>query len=201
MLFRHNNASSHPLQWSSGHYRREYYRSRSFTAEAQRIAQHGCLAYINKRVYNRVRVKPTTFPYRYIILRIALGSDERSHVTEFVEEELRRRGHEVQLFGPLNGEAAAWPDVAESVARRVSEHRADEGILFCWTGTGVSIAANKVPGVRAALCGDAETARGAKAWNQANVLCLSLRGTSETIAREILDAWFNAEPTWVSKGT
>ena len=127
-------------------------------------------------------------------MRIALGSDERSHLTEFVEEDLRRRGHDVQLFGPLNGIAAALPDVAESVARRVAERQADEGILFCWTGTGVSIAANKVPGIRAALCGDAETARGARAWNQANVLCLSLRGTSEIVAKEILDSWFSAEP-------
>lgn len=67
-------------------------------------------------------------------------------------------------------------------------------MLFCWTGTGVSIAANKVPGVRAALCGDAETARSARAWNDANVLCLSLRTTTETLAKEILDAWFDALP-------
>jgi ribose 5-phosphate isomerase B len=126
-------------------------------------------------------------------LRIALGSDERSHLTESVEEDLRRRGHDVELFGPPNGDSDQWPVVAEKVARRVADHDADEGVLFCWTGTGVSIAANKVPGVRAALCGDAETARGARAWNQANVLCLSLRGTSETVAREILDAWFSAE--------
>jgi ribose 5-phosphate isomerase B len=71
---------------------------------------------------------------------------------------------------------------------------ADTGVVCCWTGTGVSIAANKVPGVRAALCVDAETARGARRWNDANVLCLSLRSTSEVIAREILDAWFAAEP-------
>jgi ribose 5-phosphate isomerase B len=127
-------------------------------------------------------------------LRIALGSDERSHLTEFVEEDLRRRGHDVQLFGPPNGDPGSWPDVAETVARRVTDREVDEGVLFCWTGTGVSIAANKVPGVRAALCSDAETARGARAWNQANVLCLSVRGTSEIVAREILDAWFTAEP-------
>ena len=127
-------------------------------------------------------------------MRIALGSDERSHLTEFVEEELRRRGHDVLLFVASDGDEAPWPDVAEAVARRVAEREADEGVLFCWTGTGVSIAANKVPGVRAALCGDAETARGARAWNQANVLCLSLRGTSEIVAREILDSWFSAEP-------
>ncbi len=127
-------------------------------------------------------------------LHIALGSDERSHITGFVEQELRRRGFEVELFGPLKGEPLGWTDVARAVAERVAEGAADQGILFCWTGTGVSMAANKVPGVRAALCGDAETARGARAWNQANVLCLSLRATSETVAREILDAWFSAAP-------
>jgi ribose 5-phosphate isomerase B len=126
-------------------------------------------------------------------LHIALGSDERSHLTDIVEEELRRRCHEVALVGPLNGDDRPWPDVAATVAERVASGQSDEGVLFCWTGTGVSIAANKVPGVRAALCGDAETARGARAWNQANVLCMSLRGTSETVAREILNAWFSAE--------
>jgi ribose 5-phosphate isomerase B len=126
-------------------------------------------------------------------LRIALGSDERSHVTDFVEQQLRNRGFDVQLFGPLRDDDApsAWPEVASAVAQAVADGEADEGVLFCWTGTGVSIAANKVPGIRAALCGDAETARGAKAWNQANVLCLSLRSTSEATAREVLDAWFS----------
>ncbi len=98
----------------------------------------------------------------------------------------------MRRFGLLKGEAQPWPDVAAAVAECVASGGADEGVLFCWTGTGVSIAANKVPGIRAALCGDAETARGAKAWNQANVLCLSLRSTSETIAVEVLDAWFSA---------
>lgn len=125
-------------------------------------------------------------------LRIALGSDERSHLTDFVEQELRRRGFEVRPFGPLKGEAQPWPDVAAAVAECVASGEADEGVLFCWTGTGVSMAANKVPGIRAALCGDAETARGARAWNQANVLCLSLRSTSETVASEVLEAWFSA---------
>jgi len=126
-------------------------------------------------------------------LRIALGSDERSHLTDAVEEDLRRRGHDVALVGPPNGDDSPWPEVAATVAERVAVGECDEGVLFCWTGTGVSIAANKVPGIRAALCGDAETARGARAWNQENVLCMSLRGTSETVAREILDAWFSAE--------
>jgi ribose 5-phosphate isomerase B len=127
-------------------------------------------------------------------LRFALGSDERSHLTDYVEADLRRRGHDVRLFGPPGGDPLSWPDVAQAVAEEVAGGRVDQGILFCWTGTGVSIAANKVPGVRAALCGDAETARGARAWNEANVLCMSLRSTSETVAGEILEAWFSASP-------
>ncbi len=127
-------------------------------------------------------------------MKIALGSDERTHVTDFVVEELRRRGHDVELVGPPAGEALQWTDVAEQVGRRVASGPAEQGVLFCWTGTGVSMAANKVPGVRAALCADAETARGARRWNDANVLCLSLRATSEVIAKEILDAWFEARP-------
>ena len=85
------------------------------------------------------------------------------------------------------------PQVARQVAEDVAEGRSEEGILFCWTGTGVSIAANKVPGVRAALCFDAETARGARVWNNANVLCLSMRLTSEIMLEEILEAWFETE--------
>ncbi len=127
-------------------------------------------------------------------MKIALGSDERTHVTDFVVEELRRRGHDVELVGPPAGEALQWTDVAEQVGRRVASGEAGQGVLFCWTGTGVSMAANKVPGVRAALCADAETARGARRWNDANVLCLSLRATSETVAKEIFDAWFAAQP-------
>ena len=127
-------------------------------------------------------------------MKIAFGSDERTHVTDFVADELKRRGHEVELVGPPAGEALAWADVAARVGRSVANGPAEQGLLFCWTGTGVSMAANKVPGVRAALCADAETARGARRWNDANVLCLSLRATSEVIAKEILDAWFEATP-------
>ncbi len=123
-------------------------------------------------------------------MKLAIGSDERTHLTDLVVEELGKRGHTLELFGPLCGENQNWVVVAEQVAERVARGDADEGILFCWTGTGVSIAANKVPGIRAALVHDAETARGARLWNRANVLCLSLRATSETVAKEILDAWF-----------
>ena len=124
-------------------------------------------------------------------MRIAFGSDERTQLTDFVEQELRSRGHQVELVGPPAGEPLQWTDVALAVADRVSSAEVDEGVLCCWTGTGVAIAANKVPGVRAALCGDGETARGARAWNDANLLCLSLRTTTEAVAGEILEAWFS----------
>ncbi len=130
-------------------------------------------------------------------MRIAFGSDERNHLTDTIEQLLRSRGHQVELVGPPAGEPLQWTDVARAVAERVSSAQADEGVLCCWTGTGVSMAANKVPGVRAALCADAETARGARAWNEANLLCLSLRTTTEAVAKEILDAWFStsADPS------
>jgi ribose 5-phosphate isomerase B len=126
-------------------------------------------------------------------MKIAIGSDERTHLTDTVIEAVKERGHDVTLFGPLAGQDEYWPAVAQETAETVTSGKADEAILFCWTGTGISLAANKVPGIRAALCGDAETAKGARLWNQANVLCMSLRATSEVVAKEILDAWFDTE--------
>jgi ribose 5-phosphate isomerase B len=122
-------------------------------------------------------------------MKLAVGSDERTHLTDAVVAELDKRGHQVELFGPLRDEKRAWPQVAQQVAEQVARGQADEGVLFCWTGTGVALAANKVPGIRAALCHDAETAKGARLWNRANILCLSIRATTEAIAGEILDAW------------
>jgi ribose 5-phosphate isomerase B len=129
-------------------------------------------------------------------MRISVSSDERTGVAEAVVEELRRRGHEPVAHGALaDGERPDWAWASEAAARDVAEGRADQAIVCCWTGTGASIAANKVGGVRAALCGDAETARGARTWNDANVLALSLRTTSEALLGEILDAWFEGEPS------
>lgn len=124
-------------------------------------------------------------------MNLAVGSDEKTHLTQAVIEDLERRGHRVSLYGPLAGAPGTWPQVARRVAEAVAEGQADEGVLLCWTGTGVSLAANKVPGIRAALCADAPTASGARRWNNANILCLSLRATSEPVARDILDAWFS----------
>jgi ribose 5-phosphate isomerase B len=123
-------------------------------------------------------------------MKIAIGSDEKCHLTKSVIDQVKEYGHEVALFGPLQDAAQDWPEVARAVAEAVASGEVEEGILFCWTGTGVSLAANKVPGIRAALCDDAETARGARLWNKANLLCLSIRRTSEVQAKEILSAWF-----------
>ena len=129
-------------------------------------------------------------------MKIAIGSDERTHLTDAMVEEVRQRGHEVVLLGALVEEEPEtdWPLTSRRVAEAVASGAAEEGIACCWTGTGASIAANKVAGVRAALCGDAETARGARIWNAANVLALSLRATSEPVAKEILAAWFSTAP-------
>jgi ribose 5-phosphate isomerase B len=123
-------------------------------------------------------------------MRLAVGADELHPLALAVIKHLGALGHQVLRFGPLAEQPGSWPDVARQVAEAVAGGEAEEGILFCWTGTGVSMAANKVPGIRAALCADSETARGARLWNDANVLCLSLRTTSEPIAREILQVWF-----------
>lgn len=123
-------------------------------------------------------------------MRIAVSTDERTPLVETILAELEKRGHEVQYIGPRAGEEADWPEVTVRAAEQVIDGTADEAVVMCWTGTGCTLAANKVPGIRAALCHDAETARGARVWNHANVLGLSLRSTSDTLAREILDAWF-----------
>ena len=129
-------------------------------------------------------------------MRISVATDERTGVADAVVEELRRRGHDPLLHGALNDdERDDWAWASEAAARDVAEGRADQAVVACWTGTGASIAANKVPGTRAALCADAETASGARKWNDANVLALSLRTTSEALLEEILDAWFGGEPS------
>jgi ribose 5-phosphate isomerase B len=118
-------------------------------------------------------------------VRIAFGSDEWTSLTDAVRTDLQARGHQVIVAG--DGE---WAEVGRVVGEMISSRAADTAVLFCWTGTGASIAANKVPGVRAALCTDAVTAAGARKWNDANVLVMGLRLTSPEVAREMLDAWF-----------
>jgi ribose 5-phosphate isomerase B len=135
-------------------------------------------------------------------MRVALGADDSSPLVDVIAEFLTSAGHHVTFFGKAaagraggdeTGVDEAWGRTGRRVAEAVAAREHELGVVCCWTGTGISIAANKVPGVRAALCVDAETARGARKWNDANVLALSLRLTSPEVAKEILRA-FLAEP-------
>jgi ribose 5-phosphate isomerase B len=129
-------------------------------------------------------------------MKVAVSSDMDTPLARRVVEELKERGHEPIVHGALaESERNDWAWASERAARDVVSGAADQGVVCCWTGTGASIAANKVPGVRAALCADAETARGARTWNDANVLALSLRGTSDALLGEILDGWFATGPS------
>src|SRR3954449_11784255 len=129
-------------------------------------------------------------------MRIAVAADEDTGVAGAVVAQLRDRGHEPLVHGALaDAERDDWSWASEAAARDVADGRADQAVVCCWTGTGASIAANKVDGIRAALCADAETARGARRWNDANVLALSLRTTSPALLEEILDGWFEAGPS------
>jgi ribose 5-phosphate isomerase B len=129
-------------------------------------------------------------------MRISVSADELTGIASTLVGELRRRGHETLTHGVLASEERGdWAWASEAAARDVAQGRAEQGVVCCWTGTGASIAANKVDGVRAALCLDGASAEGARRWNDANVLALSLRRTSEAELAEILDAWFAAEPS------
>ena len=129
-------------------------------------------------------------------MRIAVAADEDVGIAAALVRELGERGHDVIPHGALSpDERDDWSWCSEAAARDVAEGRADQAVVCCWTGTGAAIAANKVPGVRAALCGDAETADGARRWNDANVLALSLRLLDEGAMATILDAWFAGEPS------
>ena len=124
------------------------------------------------------------------VVRIAFGTDEVGPLTEALRDAVVAAGHELVPVA----EEDPWPEVGRAVGEAVATGRAERGVVCCWTGTGVSIAANKVPGVRAALCADAETARGARRWNDANVLALGLRLTSPEVGREVLAAFLGTEP-------
>jgi ribose 5-phosphate isomerase B len=129
-------------------------------------------------------------------MKVAVASDMDTPLARALVAELEARGHEPIPHGALaSDERSDWAWASERAARDVASGAAEQGIVCCWTGTGASIAANKVPGVRAALCGDAETARGARTWNDANVLALSLRTTSDALLGEILDQWFATAPS------
>jgi ribose 5-phosphate isomerase B len=121
-------------------------------------------------------------------MRIVVGSDDEGATADAVVEKLQARGHDVTVL-----ERDQWPDVAQRVGEAVAAGDAEQGVLFCWTGTGTTMAANKVPGVRAALAWDPWIAEGARRWNDANVLVMSLKRTSPETAKEIIDAWLGVD--------
>jgi ribose 5-phosphate isomerase B len=137
---------------------------------------------------------PSEYRRYHVGMRVVLGSDDKTELTDAILKGLHGRGFEVEVVGPPAGEDKDWVAVGREVGERVAKGEADSGVLLCWTGTGASIAANKVTGVRAALCTDRETAQGARRWNDANVLVMSLRLTSPTVADEMLDVWFRTDP-------
>ncbi|MER7008119.1 RpiB/LacA/LacB family sugar-phosphate isomerase [Dactylosporangium sp. NPDC000555] len=123
-------------------------------------------------------------------MRIAFAADDSNATTEAVVEHLASAGHEVlRVGGPGADPAVAWPDLGAGVGRAVVEGRADLGVVMCWTGTGTAIAANKVPGVLAAVAWDPWVARGARLWNDANVLAMSLKRLAPDVAVEVLRAF------------
>ena len=119
-------------------------------------------------------------------MRFVIASDDLVPVVELVAGHLRERGHDATVMP-----TGSWAAASTDAARRVASGEFEQGVVCCWTGTGASIAANKVGGIRAALCTDAQTAAGARKWNDVNVLALSLRLLSEPLAREIVDAWLD----------
>ena len=122
-------------------------------------------------------------------MRVVFGTDERTALTDDLQTYLAEMGCAVEVVA----EGRTWPDVGRAVGEAVASGRAELGIVCCWTGTGVSIAANKVAGVRAALCTDASTAEGARQWNDANVLALGLRLTSPQVAREMIQRFLETD--------
>jgi ribose 5-phosphate isomerase B len=129
-------------------------------------------------------------------VRISLAADELTGIAVILPVELGERGHQLMVHGALAEDGSGdWAQASAAAANDVAEGRADQAIVCCWTGTGAAIAANKIRGVRAALCADAVTAAGARRWNDANVLALSLRATADAELAEILDAWFATAPS------
>ena len=128
-------------------------------------------------------------------MKMAVGADSSCHLSDVVCKQLEDKGIELELCGALNGNEADYVDAALEVAEKVAASQCEKGLLFCNTGTGVTIIANKVPGVRAALCVDEFAAKISRLANNTNVLVIGLRPTSEMKAKEIVDVWLDTEPS------
>jgi len=126
-------------------------------------------------------------------MKLVVASDEKTHLTDSVVEYLKKKGHKLILLGDLVKKNGRWVEIGKEAAEKVANGKSDQGVIFCWSGTGICMAANRIKGIRAALCWDAETARLARKWDNANVICMSLRSTSEQEAREMLNAFFSTK--------
>lgn len=124
-------------------------------------------------------------------MKLIIASDKKTNLTDAVVSHLKKNGHKLILAGDLVEHNGRWAEIGKAAAQRTVRGEADQAVIFCWSGTGICMAANKITGARAALCWDAETARLARKWNDANILCMSLRSTSEMVAKEIIDIWFS----------
>jgi ribose 5-phosphate isomerase B len=127
-------------------------------------------------------------------MKIAIGADHAGfRLKEVLKRDLIEKGYEVTDFGAASDQPSDYPDVAYPVSEHVSKGKVDRAVLICGNGVGMSLVANKVAGVRAALCGDTYTARTSRAHNDANVLCLGARATGSELAREILAVWLGTD--------
>jgi ribose 5-phosphate isomerase B len=162
-------------------------------ATANRVCGEGARGIARKRLLHET--DEYRFDERSRGMRVAVGADASGPLTDALVAELRKRGAGLALYGALDDGSDEWASIGRAVAETVRTGRADVGVVCCWTGTGISIAANKVDGVRAALCADAVTARGARRWNDANVLALSMRATTPAVGLEILDAFLGTATT------
>lgn len=126
-------------------------------------------------------------------MKIIIASDEETPLTDFVIDYLKARDHELFLFGDLLNKNGRWVNIGKEATQKVAGGEADQGILFCWSGTGITMAANRINGARAALCWSPEIAKLARKWDEANILVMALVDTSNETAEKILDSWFAGE--------
>ena len=127
-------------------------------------------------------------------MKLVIGSDHGGiHLKEVLKQHLAERGVEVSDAGTYTEESCDYPDIAVKVCQEITDGKAERGILVCGTGIGMSMAANKVKGIRAALCGDVFSATMSREHNNANVICLGERVLGPGLALSILDAWLDTE--------
>jgi ribose 5-phosphate isomerase B len=127
-------------------------------------------------------------------MKIAIGNDHAATEMKFqIKEYLESKGYEVVNFGTDTNESCNYPEFGEAVARAVVGKKADLGILICGTGVGISLAANKVKGIRAAVCSEPVTARLSREHNNTNILAFGARIVGLEMAKSIVDAWLNAQ--------